>query len=83
MIITIHNIYVCMYECIINSVDIYLLCMIKFMLRWCICSMWRMLFPCGKLIGLLLFCLHLLSILFLKPHVHTYKKFQGMSSLAQ
>ena len=42
-----------MYVCI-NSVDIYLLRMIKFMLRWCICSMWRMLLPSGTLIGLLL-----------------------------
>ena len=34
--------------------------------------MWTMLLPCGKLIGLLLFCflLFLLSILFLKSNVH-------------
>ena len=38
------------------SVDIYLLCMIKFMARWRIYSLWRMLLPRGKLIGLLLFC---------------------------
>ena len=65
--------YVCMY---INnySVHIYLLCMIKFRVRWCTCSMWKMLLPCGKLIGLL-FCLllSLLSNLFLKPNVRTYK----------
>ena len=24
--------------------------MIKFMVRWCTCSMWRMLLPCGKLV---------------------------------
>ena len=34
------------------SVDIYLLCMIKFRLRWCTRSMWTRLLPCGKLIGL-------------------------------
>ena len=34
--------------------------------------MWRMLLPCGKLIGLLLFCLlFLISILFLKPNIRT------------
>ena len=37
---------------IIVLVAIYFLCMIKLMLRWCICSMWRMLLPSGKLIGL-------------------------------
>ena len=47
------------------SVDIYFLCMIKFRVRWCTCSLWRMLLPCDKLIGLLLFCLlFLLSIVF-------------------
>ena len=73
--------YVCMY---VYSVDIYLLCMIKFMLRWCICSMWRMLLPSGKLIGLLFYLvnLFLLSFLFLKPNVGTFKSFQGMNSLA-
>ena len=36
------------------------------------CSMWRMLLPCGKLIGLLLFCIFfLISILFLKPNIRT------------
>ena len=78
--------YECMYVCMyINIVLIYIyMCMIKFMVMWCTCSMWRMLLPCGKLIGLL-FCLlllFLLSILFLKPkYVHT-KKLQGMRSLA-
>ena len=61
--------YVCMYV-YKYSVDIYLLCKIKFRVRWCTRSMWTMLLPCGKLIGLLLFCLlFLLSILFLKPNV--------------
>ena len=32
--------------------------------------MWRMLLPCGKLIGLLLFCLlFLISILFSNPNI--------------
>ena len=45
---------------------------IKFWVRWCTCSMWRMLLPCGKLIGLLLSCLlFLISILFLKPNIRT------------
>ena len=45
---------------------------IKFWVRWCTCSMWRMLLPCGKLIGLLLFCiLFLISILFFKPNIRT------------
>ena len=30
-------------------VDIYLLCMIKFRVRWCTRSMWTMLLPYGKL----------------------------------
>ena len=50
--------YVCMYVCMYvykYSVDIYLLCMIKFRVRWCTCSMWTMLLPCGKLIGLFFF----------------------------
>ena len=57
---------------------------IKFWVRWCACSMWRMLLPCGKLIDLLLFCLlFLISILFLKPNILTLAKyFQGLSSLA-
>ena len=68
----------------VYSVDIYLLYMITFMLGWCICSMWRMLLPSGKLICLLfyLLLLFILSFLFLKPNVGTYKGFQGMSSLA-
>ena len=35
------SIYVCMYVCmyINNSVDIYLLCIIKFRVRWNTCSM--------------------------------------------
>ena len=38
--------------------------------------MWGMLLPCGKLIGLLLFCLHfLISILFLKPNIPTLNTF--------
>ena len=39
--------------------------MLNFSVRWWTCSMWRMLLPCGKLVGLL-FCLvlFLLSILF-------------------
>ena len=50
---------------------------IKFWVRWCTCSMWRMLLPCGKLIGLLLFCLlFLISILFLKPNVSTLNTFK-------
>ena len=45
---------------------------IKFWLRWCTCSMWKILLPCCKLIGLLLFCLlFLISILFLKPNIRT------------
>ena len=64
--------YVCMYVYKYNA-DIHLLCMIKFRVRWCTCSMWRMLLPCGKLIGLFLFCLlFLLSILFFKP-TYVYK----------
>ena len=61
--------YVCMYE---YSVDIlYLFCMLKFRVRWCTRTMWTMLLPCGKFIGLFLFCLvFLLSILFFKPNVH-------------
>ena len=50
---------------IVNALDI------KFWVRWCTSSMWRMLLPCGKLISLLLFCLlFLISILFLKPNIH-------------
>ena len=37
---------------------------IKFWVRWCTCSMWRMLLPCCKLIGLLLFCL----LFLITPH---------------
>ena len=50
-----------------DNADIYLLCMIK--VKWCKCCMTRMLLPCGKFLGLLLFCLllFLLSILFFKP----------------
>ena len=68
----IHNIcmYVCLFVCMyINIVLIYhiiLLCMIKVRVRWCTCS--------GKLIGLLFCLLFLLSILFLKPNIRTYKK---------
>ena len=41
--------------------------------RWCTCSMLRISLPCDKLIGLLLFSLlFLVSILFLKPNIHTY-----------
>ena len=70
MIIMIHNKYVC-------SVNIYLLSMIKFRVRWCTRSMWTTLLPCGKLIGLFLFCLlFLLSILFLKPNVRTQNFFK-------
>ena len=72
-IITIHN-SICMvvYK---YSLDIYILIVFR--------VMWRMLLPCSKLIGLLLFCLLFrLSILFFKPNIHTYKNFQGMSSLA-
>ena len=53
------------------SADIYLF---EFMVRWCLCSMWRVLLPSGKLIGLLFFCLlFFLSILFFKSitYVHT------------
>ena len=50
---------------------------ITFWVRWCTCSMWRMLLPCGKLIGLLLFCLlFLISILFLKTNIRTLKTFK-------
>ena len=50
---------------------------IKFWVRWCTCSMWRMLLPCGKLIGLLLFCLlFLISILFFKPNIRTLNTFK-------
>ena len=50
---------------------------IKFWVRWCTCGMWRMLLPCGKLIGLLLFCpLFLISILFLKPNICTLNTFK-------
>ena len=56
---------------------------IKFWVRWCTCSMWRMLLPCGKLIGLLLFCLlFLISILFLKPNIRTLNTFKD-SELAR
>ena len=69
--------YVCMYVCMYvrmyicvcmniykHSCDIYLLCMIKFKVRWCTCSVEN------DRSGLLLFCLllFLLSILFLKPY---------------
>ena len=48
---------------------------IKFWVRWCTCSMWRL--PCGKLIGLLLFCLlFLIFILFLKPNIRTLNTFK-------
>ena len=55
--------YVCMY---INN--IYLLCMIKVRIGWCIYLKYvENVITSGKLIGLLfLFCLPLLSILFLK-----------------
>ena len=57
--------YVCMYV-YKYSVDIYLLCMIKVRVRWCI-SLCKNVTTLGKLIGLLiLFCHLLLSILFLK-----------------
>ena len=32
-----------LYVCINNSIHIYLLCMIKVRVRWCSCSLWRML----------------------------------------
>ena len=48
---------------------------IKFWVWWCTCR--RMLLPCGKLIGLLLFCvLFLISILFLKPNIRTLNTFK-------
>ena len=64
--------YVCLFVCMYvykYSVDIHiiLLCIIKVRVRWCTCSS-------GKLIGLLFCLLFLLSILFLKPNVRTYKK---------
>ena len=49
---------------------------IKFWVRWCTCSMWRMLLPCGKLIGLLFCLLFLISILFLKPNIRTLNTFK-------
>ena len=55
---------------IIYSVNISLLCMIKVRVRWCTCS---------EFIGLLLFrllLLFLLSILFFKYNVRTYKKYK-------
>ena len=53
---------------------------IKFWVRWCTCSMWRMLLPCGNLIGLLLFCLlFLISILFLKPNIRTLNIFEDLA----
>ena len=55
---------------------------IKFWVRWYTCSMWRMLLPCGKLIGLLLFCLlFLISILFLKPNIRTLKTWTELARL--
>ena len=62
----------------INSVDIYLLCMIKVRVRWCTFSLCENVITLGKLIGLLiLFCHPFLSILFLKT-----PKIRGMTSLA-
>ena len=50
---------------------------IKFWVRWCTCSTWRMVLPCGKLLGLSLFyLLFLISILFLKPNIHTFNTFK-------
>ena len=48
---------------------------IKFWVRWCSCSMWRVLLPCGELIGLLLlFCLlFLISI----PNIRTLNTFKN------
>ena len=49
---------------------------IKFWVRWCTCSMWRMLLPYGKLIR---------SVVVLSPLSHYIwyiKYFQGLSSLA-
>ena len=44
---------------------------------WVRCSTWRMLLPCGKLIGLLLFCLlFLIYVLFLKPNIRTLNNFK-------
>ena len=40
---------------------------IKFWVRWCTCSMWRMLLPCGKLIGL---------VVVLSPLSHFYFVFE-------
>ena len=54
-----------MYINIVLIYHIILLCMKKVRVRWCTCSS-------GKLIDLLF--LFLLSILFLKPNVRTYKK---------
>ena len=81
LIITIHDIYVCMYVCMYvciliyvykYSVTIYLLCMIKFRVRWCTCSMWRMLLPCG-----------IRSVVLSPPLSPFYFVFfQGLSSLA-
>ena len=60
------------------SVDIYLLCMIKVRVRWCTLNLCENVITLGKLIGLLfLFCLPLLSILFLKT-----PKIRGMTWLA-
>ena len=58
--------YVCMYV-YKYSVDIYLLCMMSFIVYD------ERLLPCGKLIGPFLFCL-LLSILFLKLNVRNFFK---------
>ena len=44
--------------------------------------MWRMLLPCGKLIGLLLFCLlFLISIFFLKPNIRTLNTWTELARL--
>ena len=56
---------------------------IKFWVRWCTCSMWRMLLPCGKLIGLMLFCLlFLISIFFfLKLNIRTLNTWTELARL--
>ena len=55
---------------------------IKFWVRWCTCSMWRMLLPCCKLIGLLLFCLlFFISNLFLKANIRTLNTFTELARL--
>ena len=62
-----------MYVCMYIELILYLLFMIKFMLRWCICSLWRMLLPSGKLIGLLFYLL--------LPFLHYFFNFLNLTQV--